>query len=108
MTDENQMAIKVKFQAESLTVACEVLCDIDGVIAIEYNDDVHMTIIYDVTRTRWKTLRDRLRGLGVYQQNGIIARWRDVLHDYQEQNMRDNLGYKPACCSKPPVGSGRR
>ena len=107
MTSENQFVVKLKVTAEMSNAASEVLREINGVDDVEQLTPERLRITYDVNQTSWAKLRERLQATGVYSQAGLFALWRDGWREFQEQNTRDNLRHKPACCSKPPSG-GRR
>jgi len=86
--------------------ARELLRDIEGVEVIE-SDGEQLRIGYDFSHTSWSKLCETLLQAGVYQPSGTFARWRDSWREFQDQNMRENLGHRAACCSKPPPGAGR-
>lgn len=108
MTSEVQMVRSIKLDATAMQSASDVLQGIEGVDAVEQTAPQKLRITYDVTRTGWSALLEQLKGVGAYNQSGVLARWRDGWRDFAEQNMRDNLRHQPACCSKPPVGAGRK
>lgn len=106
MAKVNQMVVKLKLASEMSQEADEVLRGIQGVDEVEQIAPQRLRVTYDVTHTGWATLRERLQAIGAYSQTGMLARWRDGWREFLEQNMRDNLNHKPACCSKAPVGGG--
>lgn len=108
MTSETQMVRSIKLDTAAMQSASETLRVIEGVDAVEQTAPQKLRVTYDVTRTGWIALCEQLKSIGAYSQSGMMARWRDGWRDFQEQNMRDNLRYQPACCSKPPVGAGRK
>lgn len=108
MTGETQMVRSIRLDAAAMQSASEALQGIDGVDAVEQTAPHKLRVTYDVTRTGWIALCERLKAAGAYGQSGMLARWRDGWRDFEEQNMRENLRHQPACCSKPPVGAGRR
>ncbi len=108
MANAIQMEVKIKVTAEMLSLALETLRAINGVDDVERVSDEQLHIIYDVNQTRWLALRDQLQAVGAYNKSGRFARWRDRLRDFKEQNVRDNMKHRPACCSKPPTGAGHR
>lgn len=108
MAKANQMVVKLTLTAETLPVASEALRELPGVDKVEQMTPQRLRITYDVTHTDWATLRERLQAVSAYSQTGLLARWRDGWRELLEQNMRDNLRHKPACCSKAPAGGGLR
>lgn len=84
--------------------ASELLCGLEGVSKVEAEkQQLHIT--YDITRTNWTVICNVLVKAGLYSQKGLIARLRDSWREQLDQNMRDNLTHKAACCSKPPPGA---
>lgn len=108
MVNPNQNVLKIKLTDSISKSMSAALNDIDGVDKLELIPPQYLRITYDVTKTTWMALREQLQSQGVYSHTGILMRWRDGWRDFLEQNMRDNLQHKPACCSKPPAGGGVR
>lgn len=108
MAKVNQMTVKLKLTGEMADKAIKALSDFPGVDKVERKSPQKLRIIYDVTHTDWATLRERLQGVGAHTQTSMLSSWRDAWREFLEQNMRDNLRHKPACCSKAPAGGGLR
>lgn len=106
MSNENQFVLKLKVNAETSHVASNILREVDGVDSVEQVTPQYLRITYDINRTSWGALRERLQAEGAYCQAGLLARWRDAWREFREQNTRDNLRHTGACCSKPPTGAG--
>lgn len=104
MTNENQFVMKLKVTAGMSNLVGEILREIDGVDGIEQLTPECLRITYDINQTSWAKLRERLQTKGAYSNTGLFSRWRDGWREFVEQNTRDNLSHKPACCSKPPSG----
>ncbi len=88
--------------------AGEIVSAIEGVQSVKAQGEQQLLITYDYSRISWATLCDALTSSGVYKQRGVWARWRDSWRDLIDHNMRENLGHRAACCSKPPPGAGKR
>jgi len=86
--------------------AVELMRGTEGVDVVEIGGE-QLSISYDFSHTSWSKLCEALTQAGVYQPSGTFARWRDSWREFQDQNMRENLGHRAACCSKPPPGAGR-
>ncbi len=108
MSSETQIVRSIKLDAAAVQSASDALQGIEGVDAVEQATPQKLRVTYDVTKTGWGALCEQLKSVGAYTQGGMLARWRDGWRDFEEQNMRDNLHHLPACCSKPPIGAGRK
>ena len=86
----------------------QLLQGLPGVLAVEERSPLRLRIRYDVLKTDYGTLYAALAQAGVAMPVGRLARWRCAWYAFQDANLRDNAGYRPACCSKPPPGAGRR
>lgn len=108
MADENQRVIKVSVPPDKLQAASDTLRDSEGVALVERVAPQRLRVTYDINHTGWAVLRERLQAIGAYSQTGLLVRWRDGWREFQEENIRDNLRHKPACCSEPPPGAGSK
>jgi len=108
MSDDKPQVVRRLKIADSMKRerAVELMRDIEGVDVVE-SDGQQLSISYDFSHTSWAKLCDALLQADLYQPSGTFARWRDSWRDFQDQNMRENLGHRAACCSKPPPGAGR-
>ncbi len=107
MNDQAQQQVvrTLELADESASLrASELLRGLNGISKVEVEkQQLHIT--YDITRTNWSVICAALMNAGLYSRKGFIARWRDSWRDQLDQNMRDNLTHKAACCSKPPPGA---
>jgi hypothetical protein len=87
--------------------AGEIIRALEGVEAVEAVGQ-ELRISYDFSHTSWAKVCEALKSAGLYAPRGVFTRWRDSWREFQDQNMRENLGHRAACCSKPPPGAGRR
>jgi hypothetical protein len=108
MTSETRMVRTIKLDTTSLQPVVELLQGLEGVDVVEQTAPQKLRITYNFSRIGWGTLCEQMKSIGAYKQSGMLNRWRDGWRDFKEQNMRDNLRHQPACCSKPPVGAGRK
>lgn len=110
MANANQMIVKVRTRGNpnAMPRVIDKLRNMEGIDDLVYQDNQQLRITYDVTRTGWNQIRHLLHTGGIYSEHGMLARLREGFRNFKEQNIRDNLNYKPACCSKPPAGAGRR
>jgi len=108
MANQNQIVRNIKLDSASLEAAMGALQGVEGIDALEQVGPQRLRITYDVTRTGWGALLEKLKAADAEPAGGLFARWRNDWRDFQEQNMRDNLRHQPACCSKPPAGAGRK
>jgi len=102
------MVRTIKLDTTSLQPTVEFLRGLEGVDVVEQTAPRRLRITYHFNRIGWGTLCEHMKSSGAYQQGGMLSRLRDGWRDFMEENMRDNLRHQPACCSKPPVGAGRR
>jgi len=108
MVNATQVVRSIRLGAAVVEAASDALRRMEGVDAVEVATPRKLRVTYDVTRTGWGALCEQLKSVGAYEPSRLRGRWRDGWREFQEQNMRDNLSHRPACCSKPPAGAGRR
>lgn len=65
-------------------------------------------LVYDVRRIDARQVADFLRARGAPLATGLWTRWRLAAAAMQDENIRNNAGYRAACCSRPPPGAGHR
>lgn len=108
MANPNQLVIKIKVSAGQSPNVIDALERMDGVDRVESLSSQRLRLIYDVTRVNWQTISAELSKIGISTGEGWLGRWRNSWRAFIEENTRENLNYKPACCSKPPAGAGMK
>jgi hypothetical protein len=96
-------------ERETARAALNKMSEVEGVLETELDKSkMRLWLTYDALKTDYSTLCSELTKAGVRLAARIWSRWRRDWYSFQDRNIRDNAGHRPACCSKPPPGAGRR
>lgn len=81
------------------------LSALPGVMAVNRDKlKPRLWVTYDIRHLNYLQLCQSISDAGGKLATGRWSRWQRDWYNFQDQNLRDNLNHRPACCSKPPPG----
>lgn len=69
-----------------------LLSDAEGVVDIQFIDELYLSISYDVRQLTLQAVEDVLIRLGYHLDNRLLTRMKRALSYYSEETQRANLG----------------
>ncbi len=101
--------LEVALAPEALERLLQQLRAVPGVLAAEPDGGTdRVRVNYDLTRLDYHGVLAAVHAGGGVPAGGRWQRLRGGLFQFLDENARANLQNRPACCSKPPPGAGRR
>ena len=94
-------------QHADLEKECEAIGEQPGVVEVSATSDrTQLLVTYDVRETRAKVIQEVVSSAGLAAPTSFWRRMRISWLSSLDENRRDNAAHRPACCSKPPPGTG--
>ena len=79
------------------------LKQVDGVMSLSVEKERgRLELVYDVTGADLDDLLARSKDYGFQPRRSLPTNTRLGWYRFLDQNIRDNAGHKPHCCSEPP------
>lgn len=69
-----------------------LLSDAEGIISVQFIDELCLSVSYDVRTLTLQTIEDALTRIGYHLDNRLLTRMKRALYAYSEDTQRDNLG----------------
>jgi hypothetical protein len=79
--------------------------ELPGIVSVDFNEEQEIIFLeYDASQLYVDEILVVLREYGIEPKDSWWNRMKLGFGRQTDQNIRDNAGHHPACCSKPPTG----
>lgn len=88
--------------SDEMQIAIE---ELPGIVSVDFNEEKGIVSLeYDASQLYVDEILVVLRKFGIEPKNSWWNRLKLGFGRQSDQNIKDNAGHHPVCCSKPPTG----